>query len=49
MNSEVATSPSRPVVVGVDGSRCAAAAVDLAAAEAARCGAPLLVVHVWTF
>jgi nucleotide-binding universal stress UspA family protein len=34
-------------VVGVDGSRTGPAAVDLAAAEAARRRAPLRIVHVW--
>lgn len=34
-------------VVGVDGSRCSAAAVDYAFAEAARRGALLRALHVW--
>jgi len=34
-------------VVGVDGSRSTPGTVDLAVAEAARCAAPLLIVHVW--
>jgi nucleotide-binding universal stress UspA family protein len=34
-------------VVGVDGSRSTSGTVDLAVAEAARCAAPLLIVHVW--
>lgn len=38
----------RPVVVGVDGSDSATQAVRWAALEAARRGAPLLLVHVWT-
>jgi nucleotide-binding universal stress UspA family protein len=36
-----------PVVVGVDGSRTGPATIDLAAAEAVRHRAPLLIVHVW--
>jgi nucleotide-binding universal stress UspA family protein len=36
-----------PVVVGVDGSRCALDAVDWAAAEAATRSLPLLVVHAY--
>lgn len=35
------------VVVGVDGSRAHQAIVDLAMGEAARRGAPLLIVHAW--
>ena len=34
-------------MVGVDGSRSTPGTVDLAVAEAARCAAPLLIVHVW--
>lgn len=40
------TEPMKPVVVGVDGSSAGAAALDLAAQEAARRPAPLAVVHV---
>lgn len=47
MGSEAPTPQSRPVVAGVDGSRSASSTVDLAAAEAARIGAPLRIVHVW--
>ncbi|NMO57282.1 universal stress protein [Actinoplanes sp. TBRC 11911] len=47
MRNDVSVSEILPVVVGVDGSRTAPAAVDLAAAEAARHGIPLLIVHVW--
>jgi nucleotide-binding universal stress UspA family protein len=47
MGSEASTPRNRPVVVGVDGSRSAPGTVDLAVAEAARCAAPLLIVHVW--
>ncbi|MCU7724878.1 universal stress protein, partial [Actinoplanes sp. KI2] len=47
MGSEAATPRNRPVVVGVDGSRGTPGTVDLAAAEAARCGASLQIVHVW--
>jgi nucleotide-binding universal stress UspA family protein len=47
MGSEVSTSRNRPVVVGVDGSRSTPGTVDLAVAEAARCAAPLRIVHVW--
>jgi nucleotide-binding universal stress UspA family protein len=47
MGSEVRTPQTWPVVAGVDGSRNTSSTVDLAAAEAARCGAPLLIVHVW--
>ncbi len=39
--------PGRPVVVGADGSAGAMAAVDLAAAEAVRAGAALVVVAAW--
>ncbi len=39
--------PGRPVVVGADGSDGALAAVDLAAAEASRAGASLVVVAAW--
>ncbi|RFU22405.1 universal stress protein [Geodermatophilus marinus] len=37
--------PTAPVVVGTDGSECALEAVRWAAAEAARRGAPLRIVH----
>src|SRR4051812_11388827 len=47
MGSEASTQRNRPVAMGVDGSRSAPGTVDLAVAEAARCGAPLLIVHVW--
>ncbi|MFC7277699.1 universal stress protein [Paractinoplanes rhizophilus] len=47
MGSEASTPGTRPVVAGVDGSRSTSATVDLAVAEAARRGAPLLIVHVW--
>jgi nucleotide-binding universal stress UspA family protein len=47
MGNTPSTPQSRPVVVGVDGSRSTPATVDLAVAEAARCGASLLIVHVW--
>lgn len=47
MGSEASTPQTRPVVAGVDGSRSTSGTVDLAAAEAARRGAPLLIVHVW--
>lgn len=36
-----------PVVAGVDGTRIAPVTIELAAAEAARLRAPLLIVHVW--
>jgi nucleotide-binding universal stress UspA family protein len=41
------TSHSKPVVVGVDGSPTAVVAVRWAAAEAARAGAPLRIVHAY--
>jgi nucleotide-binding universal stress UspA family protein len=47
MGSETAISEARPIVVGVDGSRTTPAIVDLAAAEAVRHRAPLMIVHVW--
>jgi nucleotide-binding universal stress UspA family protein len=47
MGSEASTPWNRPVVVGVDGSRGTSGTVDLALAEAARCAAPLRIVHVW--
>ncbi len=47
MGSETAISKARPIVVGVDGSRTTPAIVDLAAAEAVRHLAPLMIVHVW--
>ncbi len=40
-------SKREPVLVGVDGSRSHLATVDLAADEAVRRRAPLLIVHVW--
>jgi nucleotide-binding universal stress UspA family protein len=43
----VLTVTSRPVTVEVDGSPAGLTAVDTAAAEAERRGAPLVVVHVW--
>jgi nucleotide-binding universal stress UspA family protein len=47
MGSEASTPRNRPVMVGVDGARGTPGTVDLAVAEAARRGAPLLIVHVW--
>ncbi len=47
-DSERRPGPEHPVVVGVDGSDGALASVDFAAAEAARTGAPLIVVAAWT-
>lgn len=41
------TSEAHPVVAAVDGSRTHQLTLDLAADEAARRGAPLLVLHVW--
>jgi nucleotide-binding universal stress UspA family protein len=40
-------APDAPIVVGVDGSPESAAALTLAAAEAASRGAPLHAIHVW--
>lgn len=45
--SEARPGPDRPVVVGVDGSDSAQAAVAFAAGAAARTRAPLLVVAAW--
>ncbi|MEU7909369.1 universal stress protein [Actinoplanes sp. NPDC049118] len=42
-----AVTEVRPVVACVDGSRTTPATVDLAAAEAVRHRAPLLIAHVW--
>jgi nucleotide-binding universal stress UspA family protein len=47
MHSDVSVSVEQPVVVGVDRGRNRSATVDLAATEAARRRAPLLIVHVW--
>jgi nucleotide-binding universal stress UspA family protein len=47
MHSDVSVSAEQPVVVGVDRGRNRSATVDLAATEAARRRAPLLIVHVW--
>jgi nucleotide-binding universal stress UspA family protein len=47
MSGNAATREVLPVVVGVDGSRNGPAVVDLAAAEAVRHRAPLLIVHAW--
>ncbi|MEV4346473.1 universal stress protein [Actinoplanes sp. NPDC049596] len=47
MHTDVSKPRIRPVMVGVNGSRSGPALVDLAAAEAARYSAPLLIVHVW--
>jgi nucleotide-binding universal stress UspA family protein len=47
MSNDVAASTALPVVAGVDGSRSTPVTVDLAAAEAYRHAASLLIVHVW--
>ncbi|HWS33509.1 MAG TPA: universal stress protein [Actinoplanes sp.] len=41
------TSEAQPVVAGIDGSRTHPVTVDLAADQAVRRGAPLLLLHVW--
>ncbi|MEU4216727.1 universal stress protein [Actinoplanes sp. NPDC026623] len=47
MSSIVWSKRNPPVVVGVDGSRSHPATVDLAADQASRHGAPLVIVHAW--
>ncbi|MGA5298302.1 universal stress protein [Nucisporomicrobium flavum] len=47
MHSVVSSKRDLPVVVGIDGSRSHPETVDLAADQAARLRAPLLIVHVW--
>jgi nucleotide-binding universal stress UspA family protein len=47
MDAAATSGEDRPVVAGVDGTRTWSAVVDLAAAEAARRSAPLLIVHAW--
>ncbi|MDI6105869.1 universal stress protein [Actinoplanes sp. NEAU-A12] len=47
MNRVVSVQEKLPVVIGVDGTPAASHVVDLAAAEAAYRGAPLVVVHAW--
>jgi nucleotide-binding universal stress UspA family protein len=47
MSNDAKVPTARPVVAAVDGSRSTPAIVDLAAAEALRHAAPLLIVHVW--
>jgi nucleotide-binding universal stress UspA family protein len=42
-----ATERREAVVAGVDGSHASMAAVEIAATEADRLGAPLEIVHVW--
>jgi nucleotide-binding universal stress UspA family protein len=46
-NGATAPGPERPVVVGVDGSPAAAAALEYAADVAARASAPLVVLAAW--
>ncbi|MFI1996656.1 universal stress protein [Actinoplanes sp. NPDC020271] len=47
MNRAFASEDHHTVVVGVDGTPACSATVELAAAEAARRAARLLIVHVW--
>ncbi|WP_280495293.1 universal stress protein [Nocardia asiatica] len=45
---ETAASPNRPVVVGVDGSRSSAHAIEIAFDQAAFRGVELVAVHTWS-